>query len=144
MKREISAGGVVVRKKARSWEVLLISDMNKQWTFPKGLVEKGEEMIDGAKREIGEEVGVYDVTYMGAFPPIHYMYRRNGLINKTVFYFLFSSKGSERLIPQKEEGITAAQWVPLSKATTLIGYPQTGKTILTAVDNALSQKKKHL
>ncbi len=35
MKKEISAGGVIVRKKARGWEVLLIKDMKSNWTFPK-------------------------------------------------------------------------------------------------------------
>ncbi|KKW10495.1 MAG: hypothetical protein UY49_C0021G0009 [Microgenomates group bacterium GW2011_GWC1_49_7] len=46
MKTEVSAGGIVVRKRMRIWEVLVIRDMNDVWTFPKGLVEKGEKLAE--------------------------------------------------------------------------------------------------
>lgn len=55
MKKELSAGGVVVRKKGNAWQVLLLKDMNDNWTFPKGLIEKGENPPSAAKREIADE-----------------------------------------------------------------------------------------
>lgn len=130
MKIEFSAGGIVVRKKSSKWEVLLIRDMNKSWTFPKGLVEKGEESIESAKREIAEEVGIHTLKDVATLHPIHYMYRRNGLISKTVQYFLFQYVGHEVIKVQKEEGISEAVWMPFSKAMRVIGYAKTNKKLL--------------
>ncbi len=133
MKRELSAGGIIVRKKGTQWDVLLLRDMNKNWTFPKGLVEEGEDPIAAAKREIFEEVGIRDVSLLSLLKPIHYMYNRGGLISKTVHYFLFSSRGTETPKGQKEEGISDVRWVPLDEAITIIGYPKTNKPLLEEV-----------
>ena len=130
MKIEISAGGVVVRSRKGGWEVLLVRDMNHELTFPKGLVEKGEDLVAAAVREMHEEVGITDVTLVGPIDNIRYMYRRNGLISKVVHYFLFKSKGEEKLMGQKEEGLHDVQWMPLSEAITAIGYSKTNKPLL--------------
>ncbi len=130
MKTELSAGGIIVRKNGASWDVLLLKDMNDNWTFPKGLVEKGENAVFAAKREIAEEVGISDVSLISPLTPIHYMYKRNGLISKTVQYFLFSTEGKEIPKGQKEEGVSEVRWVPLDEALTIIGYPKTNKQLL--------------
>lgn len=130
MKTELSAGGIIVRKIGETWEVLLLKDMNNNWTFPKGLVEKGEDAVSAAKREITEEVGISDVSLMSTITPIHYMYTRNGLISKNVQYFLFSTEGKEIPKGQKEEGISEVRWVPLDEAMIIIGYPKTNKSLL--------------
>ena len=54
MKTEVSAGGVIVRKRRDAWEVLLICDPKGKWTFPKGHLEADESYQDAAIREIGE------------------------------------------------------------------------------------------
>lgn len=130
MKKESSAGGIVVRKKFSRWEVLLIRDMNGSWTFPKGLIEKGEAPVESAKREIAEEVGIHNLKLLTTLAPIHYMYRRNGLISKTVQYFLFHYVGRESPTVQKEEGISQALWMPLMKAMRVVGYATTNKKLL--------------
>jgi len=76
MKTEISAGGVVVRKKKGEWQVLLIRDMNDTWTFPKGKIEKGETRKSAATREIKEEVGLTAIRYIAPAKVIHYFYKR--------------------------------------------------------------------
>ena len=139
MKQEISAGGIVVRKKDKTWDVLLIKDMNDQWTFPKGLVEKGEEVLVAAKREMYEEVGISDVSFIKELTSIRYMYQRNGLISKTVHYFLFLSDGKEPLKGQKEEGISEVDWVPLDEAITIVGYPKTNKKLLEETQEILKK-----
>ncbi len=130
MKRELSAGGVILRKRKGGWEVLIVQDMKDQWTFPKGKVESGEEAVDAAKREITEEVGIRDVTLRAELPRVEYWYQRDGLVKKTVHYFVFTSQGEETLVNQLAEGIHNAQWMPIDKAIEIIGYPKTNKDLL--------------
>ena len=50
----VSAAGVVVR----DGRVLLIRSARRGWEFPGGIVEQGEAILDGLKREIFEESGI--------------------------------------------------------------------------------------
>jgi 8-oxo-dGTP pyrophosphatase MutT (NUDIX family) len=54
-----SAGGVVLNKLG---QVLVISQHGTTWSLPKGHVERGENTLEAAKREILEEAGVSDLT----------------------------------------------------------------------------------
>lgn len=126
MKTETSAGGIVVKNN----RVLLLRDMNDSWTFPKGVVEKGETYRDAALREIQEEVGLTKLEYIAAVSPIEYFYRRGSLIHKTVHYFLFQASGEEKIVCQKSEGISDARWFEFEKAISVIGYPKTNIPLL--------------
>ncbi|MBI2404905.1 NUDIX domain-containing protein [Candidatus Gottesmanbacteria bacterium] len=141
MKRELSAGGVIVRKKGREWHVLLVRDMNGNWTFPKGLVEKGEDTLTCAKREIAEEVGMTNITLLKSLTPIRYLYQRNGLISKTVQYFLFTFDGNEVPTAQTEEGISEVQWRPFNEAIKTIGYSKTNKKLLEETQDILQKRQ---
>lgn len=138
MKTEISAGGVVVRPKGRTWQVLLMKDMNGSWTFPKGLIEKSENPPAAAQREIKEEVGLDELQLIKALKSIDYWYRRNGLIRKTVHYFLFQLKGNPKISVQKEEGISDARWTAFPKALDIVGYPKTNIALLKEAKSALT------
>lgn len=131
MKQEISSGGVIVRRMNDRWEVFLIRDRNGNWTFPKGLTEKGETAEVTATREIAEETGLTDIRPVAELPDIEYRYDRNGEeIHKTVKYFLFEQQRHQEPVLQTEEGITEAEWVPLGKALISVGYPETNRKIL--------------
>ncbi len=130
MKTEVSAGGLIVRKQRGAWLVLLIKDMNNSWTFPKGKVENGETRKDAAIREIKEEVGLTRLRYKSPVSKIEYTYRRNGLIAKTVYYYLFEAFGREKIVCQKSEGIHGARFVTFDKAILTIGYVNTNKPML--------------
>ena len=54
MKHTQSAGGVVLNKKG---EVLVVSQRGTSWSLPKGHIDKGEDALGAAKREIYEESG---------------------------------------------------------------------------------------
>lgn len=131
MKREHSAGGLVVKKTNTLWEVLVIKDMNGNWTFPKGLVEVGEDELTAARREIYEEVGLTNIELVSPLAQISYWYVREGdKINKIVSYFLFKSTQEETLTPQTEEGISEVEWIEINKVLKNIGYPKTNKPLL--------------
>ena len=136
-KTEVSAGGIIVSKTKRGWWVLIMKDRGGNWTFPKGKIEKGESHREAAIREIQEEVHIDGLTYLSTLTPNQYYYFRDGSINKTVHFFLFSVPTRTKPIVQTEEGITEAKWVPLSKAPSIIGYPKSNVPLLTEAEKAL-------
>ena len=58
----LSAGVVPLRRTPQGWRVLVLRAY-KNWDFPKGLVEPGEEPIDTAQREATEETGLTDLDF---------------------------------------------------------------------------------
>ena len=57
-----AAGAVVFRRRERGIQLLLLRAY-KNWDFPKGLVEPGENELDAAKREVREETGLAELDY---------------------------------------------------------------------------------
>lgn len=53
----MAAGAVVLRRRDRRWQCLVLRAY-RNWDFPKGLVEPGEEPLDAALREVAEETGL--------------------------------------------------------------------------------------
>lgn len=140
MKTEVSSGGVVVAKKLGIWHVLVIRDMNNTWTFPKGLIEPQETAEDAAMREITEETGISALSLIAPLDVVRYTFRRNGIIHKTVYYFLFRAGKLKKPTPQVNEGIRMAQWMPLSSARDLVGYPKTNRRLLIQTEKVLSRE----
>ena len=61
MKKEQSAGGIILKKENNKTKILLVEHKDKTYVFPKGHIEKGETPEEAAKREIKEEVGLSDI-----------------------------------------------------------------------------------
>jgi 8-oxo-dGTP pyrophosphatase MutT (NUDIX family) len=57
-----ACGAVVFRRSERGIRLLLLRAY-KNWDFPKGLVEPGENELDAAKREVREETGLAELDY---------------------------------------------------------------------------------
>jgi 8-oxo-dGTP pyrophosphatase MutT (NUDIX family) len=57
-----AAGAVVFRRSDRGIRLLLLRAY-KNWDFPKGLVEPGEDELGAAKREVCEETGLAELDY---------------------------------------------------------------------------------
>jgi 8-oxo-dGTP pyrophosphatase MutT (NUDIX family) len=130
MKSEISAGGLILRNTPNGWEILRIRDRSGAWTFPKGKIEDGETLEETAVREISEEVGLHQLTFLGTLTPLHYIYTRNGQVDKTVHYFVFEYTGTAEPVGQKEEGIQEPTWVLLDTAHVDIGYPDSNNPLI--------------
>jgi len=56
----LTAGMVVVRREGAGWRYLFLRAY-RNWDFPKGLVEPGEDPLAAARREVGEETGITDL-----------------------------------------------------------------------------------
>jgi 8-oxo-dGTP pyrophosphatase MutT (NUDIX family) len=57
------AAGVVVFRRTGRGVYLLILRAYKNWDFPKGLVDAGEDQLTAAKRELKEETGLSSVDF---------------------------------------------------------------------------------
>ncbi|SFG76231.1 NUDIX domain-containing protein [Pedobacter insulae] len=103
-----AAGGLVANSKG---EILFIF-RNKKWDLPKGKVEKDEKVKVTAVREVEEECGVKIEKRRKLVCKTYHIYEMNGkVILKRTNWYNMEVKGSPKLVPQKEEGITSASWV---------------------------------
>lgn len=55
----LSAGIIPVRRDNQKWNFLFLRAY-RNWDFPKGIVEEGEDPLETAKRELREETGITD------------------------------------------------------------------------------------
>lgn len=130
MKREISAGGVVVFGNT----ILLLKKYNGDWVLPKGRLERNEKLYQAAVREVHEESGVKAelIKYIGEIK-YHYEY---GWVNKekvfkTVHWFLMKSKNME-CVPLRKEGFIEAKYIHLRRASEIAKYEDEKKVIKRA------------
>ena len=102
-----AAGGLVEHKKGQ----YLFIFRNDKWDLPKGKLEKKENLIDAAVREVNEETGVEDIEVIKPLPTTFHIYNANGKhkIKKT-YWFLMKSGYEGSLVPQIEENIQQAVW----------------------------------
>ena len=58
----LSCGVVIARKTDTGWVTLMLRAFH-HWDFPKGIRERGEEPMQAAVREVGEETGVTELSF---------------------------------------------------------------------------------
>jgi len=63
MEHKLSCGVVVVRETVDGWRTVLLRAFH-HWDFPKGIREAGEDPMQTALREVGEETGVVDLEFV--------------------------------------------------------------------------------
>ena len=142
--REISAGGVVIRKDDGVWWVAAfelpvasdaVSDPGKParskpkavLCLPKGLIDPGEKALDAALREVREETGIIaaPITKLG---DIKYVYVRSWGDGERVFkivsfYLLRYESGQiDNITREMRIEVGRAKWVPLTDAAQLLAY----------------------
>ena len=93
MIREKSCGAVVFLKKEDQTKYLLLNYAAGHWDFVKGNVEPNETEKETVLRELKEETGITDATFIETFKEtIAYFYRRQGLtVHKEVVFFIIET-----------------------------------------------------
>lgn len=129
MKRELSAGGVVVRRmRGRVW-VAVVQPRREHhrshvWALPKGRIDAGESALESAVREVAEETGLRAIGER-KLGDVRYVYTWDGeRISKIVSFFLLRAVGG-RLgdLPAGMEGeVAECRWIPLDEAPSLLSY----------------------
>lgn len=101
-----AAGGVVEKDK----KVLMIFRLGK-WDLPKGKIEQGESVEEGAVREVEEECGVEVELNELVISTWHtYHHKGKDMLKKTYWYHMDCSN-DEEMQPQQEEGIEQVAWL---------------------------------
>src|SRR5918992_5350996 len=126
VRREFSAGGVVVRRLNGVWKLAAIRPAGKVdvWALPKGLIGRGEEPAATALREVTEETGVTGrlVTKLG---DVRYVYTWKGdRVFKVVSFFLVRYEAGRlgEIDPAMRREVDEAKWLPLEEAPRLLSY----------------------
>lgn len=124
-RNEISAGGVVFRRRKGQAEVCLISTQcGKAWQLPKGLIERGEQPEAAAEREVLEETGLRG-RLLQRLDRIEYWYvweerGEKTRVHKLVYFFLFRyTKGSTR---DHDDEVDDARWFPIEEAQRTLSF----------------------
>ncbi len=111
---------------------LLIQHNAGHWAFPKGHAEDGETDIEAARRELGEEAGIFDAVLNEerVFQECYTKTWRGDarrLVRKTVRYYM-GEVDSTRVKVQEEE-IQSFRWVTLDEARRMITYSESRKLL---------------
>lgn len=134
--KEVSAGGVVFRRREGHVEIQLIEDRFGKMTLAKGKMEPGETARQTALREIQEETGI-EGTILAPLSVISYHYENSelGTINKEVHYFLVEAR--EGSLEAQVEEITGVAWYSPQEAWRLqsvSGYDNNDEVLRLAFD----------
>jgi len=108
--RYIKAAGGLVRN--LNGDYLFIKRLGK-WDLPKGKVEAHERMKEAAVREVEEECGL-EVSHLGSkIGATYHVYSIHGeVVLKKTNWYAMEVAGCPPLVPQQEEDITEAIWLP--------------------------------
>jgi 8-oxo-dGTP pyrophosphatase MutT (NUDIX family) len=142
MVREISAGGVVLRRMSGAWHIAVIeprrdpapakSSVKKKsqsplLALPKGLVDAGEKPEQTAVREVQEETGI-TASLITKLTDIKYFYVRSWGDKERVFkivsfYLLrYESGRIDDISPDMRIEVQRALWLPIGEALTKLSY----------------------
>jgi 8-oxo-dGTP pyrophosphatase MutT (NUDIX family) len=151
MVREISAGGVVLRKQGGAWWMAAIElpsgpaapanpatgaggrpknpkkPKKAVLCLPKGLIDAGEKPLDAALREVREETGIVAVP-ITKLADTKYVYVRSWgdgeRVFKIVSFYLLQYESGEidDIAPEMRVEVGRAVWVRLDDAPKLLAY----------------------
>jgi 8-oxo-dGTP pyrophosphatase MutT (NUDIX family) len=144
MVREISAGGVVLRKTAEGWQIAVIEPpadasattpgqvdrkrvQKVLLALPKGLIDSGEKPEQTALREVAEETGLR-ADLIVKLGDIKYVYVRSwgdkARVFKIVSFYLlrYRSGRIDDITPEMRVEVKRALWIPLDEAARTLAY----------------------
>lgn len=141
MVREISAGGVVVRKADGAWQIAVIEPQREAeksrvtkksspktiLALPKGLVDPGEKPEQAALREVFEETGL-KASPIAKITDIKYVYVRSWgdqqKVFKIVSFYLLKYASGEigEISEEMKIEVRQAMWIPLAQAAKKLAY----------------------
>ncbi len=137
MRREFSAGAVVVRRLRGRWWLAAIRPGGKPagvWALPKGQLAPGESAEATAIREAAEETGV-EGALERKLGDIRYVYTWRGeRVFKVVSFFLLRYRRGriDDLPPEHRHEVTEAKWIPLNEASDYLTYKSEREIALKA------------
>ena len=139
MRREFSAGAVLVRRMQGRWWFAAVRPQGKRegiWALPKGLIDDGERAPATALREAFEETGVRS-RLAGKLGDVRYVYTWDGeRVFKVVSFFLAHAQTGRigELPPGMEREVAEARWLPLADGPALLAYKGERDMVARAIE----------
>ena len=128
MAREISAGGVLVRRMRGRWHFAAIRPRGRGevWALPKGIVDPGESAAETALREAEEETGLV-ARLDRKLGDVRYVYTRRGSgerVFKVVSFYLLRYRSGRigQIRPEMAVEVAEARWLLLEEGPRLLAY----------------------
>jgi 8-oxo-dGTP pyrophosphatase MutT (NUDIX family) len=127
MRREFSAGVVLVRRMRGRWWFAAVRPQGKRegvWVLPKGLVDAGEAPADTALREGHEETGLR-ARLSSKLGDVRYVYTWEGeRVFKIVSFYLAHAAAGRigALPPGMDVEVADVRWLPLDDGPRLLAY----------------------
>jgi 8-oxo-dGTP pyrophosphatase MutT (NUDIX family) len=127
MRREFSAGGVLVRRLNGRWMVAAIRPGGRReglWALPKGRIDEGERGEETALREVAEETGAFGRS-LGKLGDVRYWFYWEGerVLKVVSFYLVRYAGGRLGDVPAEHRHEAAeVRWLPLDDAPSLLAY----------------------
>ncbi|HWS54192.1 MAG TPA: NUDIX hydrolase [Pyrinomonadaceae bacterium] len=124
-KEQVSAGGVVYRRRDGAVEVALISVGEAgRWQLPKGLVGRGETPERAALREVREETGL-EAEIVAPLETVEYWYFSKGgaarvRFHKFVHFFLMRFVAGD--VAGHDAEVNEARWVGVEEAAGMLAF----------------------
>jgi 8-oxo-dGTP pyrophosphatase MutT (NUDIX family) len=132
---EKSAGAVIFRKENGETKYLLIQYGWGHWEFPRGLIEKGENLEETARREIKEEVGIEDIKFIPGFKEwIKFFFKLKGKNIMKIATFLLAETDTKKIKLSEEHKDYI--WLEYKDALEKLTF-KNSKEILEKADNFL-------
>jgi 8-oxo-dGTP pyrophosphatase MutT (NUDIX family) len=129
---QVSAGGVVFRRRDSRTEVALISvGSGCRWQLPKGLVDKGESPEVAAAREVREETGL-EAEMVASIETIEYWYVSNDRgarirFHKFVHFYLFRFVSGD--VRDHDHEVNEARWIEIDEAREMLAFKNEKKVV---------------
>ena len=124
-KTQVSAGGVVFRRRGGSVEVALISVGERgRWQLPKGLVGRGETPEETALREVREETGL-SAELIAPLEKIEYWYfsnERGARVRYHKFVHFYLMRYTSGSTDDHDSEVNEARWFDLRDAQTALAF----------------------
>ena len=138
MPLEKSAGAIVFYRGEKGIEYLFLHHRWGHLDFPKGNIEKGENILKTVRREIEEETGLKKIDLIPEFKEyVKYFYSLKGkTIFKIVIFFLAETKKKEVKISPEHVGF---KWLSYQEALKELSF-KNAKDILKKAHEFLSEK----
>lgn len=124
-KTQVSAGGVIFRRRGRGIQVALISVGDEpRWQLPKGLVGRSETPEETALREAREETGL-ECEFVAPIETVEYWYfsgtgAARVRFHKFVHFYLLRYLSGD--VSDHDHEVNEARWLRLDEAARLLAF----------------------